>query len=298
MSQPSHNNLQTLTVSTQQVNQVGKPVGKTQRKAVDGGRAILKQAMAVNVPKQELFNMVLISVARAFADMNVKETSEADRDYLVNELTDNIIKYYPAIRLSEIPDAVALGIRGKYGPFYGLSVVTFEGFISAYLYSEKRTCMVRELPVNDDEPRQPPSMESQFETATYNTLQALQRKQNKRDLEVTASSVYNFLDKLKLMNFTTDEKYDMLADAVRSLIAELQFKLTISRMSERAEIKKDMADLKLSITQRVALNDRLICLAKLRAKALALDAFLSNVILEDIDLAALITSRKKLFLEG
>jgi hypothetical protein len=106
------------------------------------------------------------------------------------------------------------------------------------------------------------------------------------------------LDRLKLINFTTDEKYDMLADAVRSLIKELEFKLTISRMTERAEIKKDITDLKQSIIKRVPLNDRLICLAKLRAKALALDAFLSNIIMEETDLAVLIESKKELFLEG
>jgi hypothetical protein len=176
-----------LTIAAHQVNQIGTAADKTQLKAVDGGWKILKQAMAKDVPKKQLFDALLISVARAFADMNVKDISEEDRDYLVNELTDNVIKYYPSIRISEIPDAISLGIRGKYGPFYGLSVVSFEGFISAYLYSEKRTCMVREMPVDDDEPRRPPSLESQFETAKSNTLQALQRKLNKKDIEVTAS---------------------------------------------------------------------------------------------------------------
>src|SRR4051794_25337415 len=95
--------------------------------------AILKESPVRKVPKREVFNIVLISVAKAFADLNIKSLAQPDRDYLVNELTDNIIARYPAIRINEIPVAIANGIRGKYGEFYGLSVVSFERFVEQYL---------------------------------------------------------------------------------------------------------------------------------------------------------------------
>eukprot|EP01037_Dinobryon_pediforme_P019683 gene19683-20147_t len=294
--------LRGVAVAMKQLTQLPALIEHRQRVAalrpVDDGWKILKQAMVRSLPKKDVFNTVLISVARAFADMNVKEISEADRDYLVNELTDNIMKYYPSIRLSEIPDAIALGIRGRYGQFFGLSVVSFEGFISAYLTSEKRTGMVKGLPADDDEPKSPPTPEAQFATAKYNTLQALHRKTAQKDLEVIASSVYNFLDRLGLIQFSTDEKYDMLADAVRSLIKDLEFKLTLARISERPAIKSDIADLRRSITARVPLNDRLICLAKLRAKTLALDAFLADIIISESNLEEMIESKRAVFLKG
>src|SRR5258708_7518999 len=95
--------------------------------------AILSQSPVRKVPKRDVFNMALISVAKAFADLNNKSLSPQERDYMVNELTDNIIARYPAIRVNEIPQAIANGIRGKYGEFYGLSVVAFERFIEQYL---------------------------------------------------------------------------------------------------------------------------------------------------------------------
>src|ERR1039457_2373177 len=76
--------------------------GNQQLAAAEGGWKILKQQMVKHLPKRDVFNAVLISVAKAFADMNMKDLNESDRDYLVNELTDNIIKHYPSIRLSEI----------------------------------------------------------------------------------------------------------------------------------------------------------------------------------------------------
>jgi len=44
------------------------------------GWAILKQNPVRKVPKRDVFNAVLTGVAKAFADMNVKSTSQQDRD--------------------------------------------------------------------------------------------------------------------------------------------------------------------------------------------------------------------------
>ena len=277
----------------------GTEISKTgaQLSAQPGGWKILKQSPVKQLPKRDVFNTVLIGVAKAYADLNMKDTSDTDREYLVNELTDNIIKRFPAIRLSEIPDAFALGIRGKYGEFFGLNVVVFERFVEQYLLSEQRTALVKEK--HDDEaPVYIPDAETQFATGKYNTLQALYRKNNGKDLEVIATSVYTFLDHLKLINFTTAEKYDMLADAARELIADLKLKLMLATALERQAIKKDREAYKLAITKHAPLDNRLTSLAKLRAKKLALDAFLNNIIMEDINLETLLESRKEVFLEA
>ena len=261
------------------------------------GWAILKQEMVKNLPKRDLFETVLISVAKAFADTNTKEISDEDRSYLVNELTDNIIKYHPSIRLNEIPEAIAQGIRGRYGEYYGLSVVTFLKFIEQYLFSEKRTGLVKEQVV-DDGPKPVPSLQIQFETAKYNAMYALQRKKDKKDLSGMSTSVYNFLDKIKLVRFTITEKEDMMADAVRELVNELKYKLIVSPYVERAAIKKDIEAYTAVITEHTAVNDRLFTLAKMRAKKLALDAFLNGIILEEADLNKMIEDQREVFLAG
>lgn len=268
---------------------------KLQKNQAQNTETILKQPMVKYLPKRDVFNMVLISVARAFADLNVKDISETDRGYLVNELTDNIIKRYPAIRLSEIPDAIALGVRGKYGEFYGLSVIAFERFIEQYLLSARRTEMVRQVPA-DDQQRTAPDLQTQFNTAKYNTMQALQRRQKGSDIETIASSVYTFLDRLKLIEFTRSEKMDLLTDAVRELINELKFKLILACMHERADIKNNIQAYKKAITEQAPLNDQQFNLAVLRSKKLALDAFLNNIILHETDLEALVESKKALFM--
>lgn len=267
----------------------------TKNKSQTGAWAILKQDMVNNLPKRELFNTVLASIAKAFADTNTKEISEDDRQYLVNELTENIIKYHPAIRLSEIPEAIALGVRGRYGEFYGLSVVTFLKFIEQYLLSAHRIAIVKERPA-DDAPRQPPDMQTQFETAKHNALYALQRKQERIDNAAIATAVYDFLDGIRLIRFTTREKQDMMADATRELIDELKYKLMVSPPAERTAIKRDIDAYNSVITEHKAVDHRLFTLVKRRAKKLALDAFLNNIILEDEDLSRLIEEKRKAFI--
>jgi hypothetical protein len=265
------------------------------RDSSTAGWAILKQDMVKNLPKRDLFKIVLASVAKAFADTNTKEISDEDRNYLVNELTDNILKYHPAIRLNEVPDAIAQGVRGRYGEFYGLSVVTFLKFIEQYLFSEKRTGLVKQL-VIDDDPKPVPSLQVQFETAKHNAMCALQRKKDKKDLSAISTSVYNFLDRLALLHFTNYEKYDMMADAARELIDELKYKLILSPYAERAAIKKDIEAYKAAITEHAQVNDRQLTLVKMQAKKLALDAFLNNIILEEGDLGGLIEKKRETFL--
>jgi len=263
--------------------------------AANTGWAILKQDMINKLPKIDVFNVITMSVARAFADTNTKEISEADRDYLVNQLTDNVIKHYPAIRLNEIPEAVWQGVRGRFGEYYGLSLVTFERFIEQYLLSDKRTGLVKALPA-DDLPKAAPDLQTQFETAKENALRALQRKGDKKDISAMATSVYNFLDQIKLVEFTTREKNDMMADATRELIEELKYKQLLVPYIERAAIKKDIEAYRNAITEHTPVTEEQLTLVKMRAKKLALDAFLNNIILEGEDLGVLIDGRRDVFL--
>ncbi|MDO3624683.1 hypothetical protein [Mucilaginibacter sp. BT774] len=88
--------MSTLTTKSEIVNRKSEIVNPTSETSI--GWAILKQNPVRKVPKRDVFNTVLANVAKAFADMNVKSITSQGRDYMVNELTDNIISRYPAIR--------------------------------------------------------------------------------------------------------------------------------------------------------------------------------------------------------
>jgi len=243
--------------------------------------------------KAHVFEMVLMSVAKAFADMNVKDISHADRDYLVNELTDNIMKRYPSIRVSEIPDAIADGIRGRFGEFYGLSVVTFERFIEQYLHTDKHQQLVKELPPPVQAPV--PDTQTRFITAKNNALQALERKKTGKDIAAMAPHVYNFLNQLQLLPFTGAEKYEMLAEAAKELIAELQLKLSVALAHERRALKHRVQTYHDALAGNALPPAEYIRVTNC-AKKIALDAFLQGLILNDDDLDGMIEENRGLFL--
>lgn len=257
--------------------------------------AILKQSPVRKVTKREVFNIVLISVAKSFADLNIKSLDQADRDYLVNELTDNVIARYPAIRINEIPVAIANGIRGKYGEFYGLSVISFERFVEQYLLSEERVQAVRSLPAPEFAKRVP-DKDEQFALAKSNTLMALQRKQANKAIASMASSVYDFLDKLKLLQFSKDEKYDMMADACRELVGELKFKLLTAPGHQRIALRRDADAYTKALTGGALTDEQKQNVVRI-SKRLALDAFLQQVIMEGLNLGGLIEGKREIYLD-
>lgn len=94
--------------------------------------------------KEDVFNTVKASIAQCYAHLNIAVPGAGDLNYLINEVTDTIIKNYPSLRLQEIPIAFANGIRKKYGEYFGLCVISFEQFITGYLNSNDRAELVKE----------------------------------------------------------------------------------------------------------------------------------------------------------
>jgi len=283
--------MSTLTTKSNIVNRQSEIVNHTHEASI--GWPVLKQNPVRKVSKRDVFNAVLASVAKAFADMNVKSITATERDYMVNELTDNIIARYPAIRVSEIPVAIAHGVRGRYGEFFGLSVVAFERFIEQYLLSEDRSRAVKEV-FRDEQGRRIPSREEQFATAKANALMVLERKRSGQSFSNMAVTVYDCLDRLGLFQFSKDEKYDMMADSCRELVSELKYKLFNTRGIDRNTIKRDIKAYTAAFTGGALTDEQNQHVIRI-SKRQALDAFLQQVLLDDLDLEKMMEDRKLRF---
>jgi len=224
----------------------------------------------------DVFDVVRLAIAKAIADLSHRAT-EQETYYMVNELTDNIIDHYPSLRISEIPGIIARGIRGHYGEFFGLSVISFEKFIAAHMASEQRLQAIRSLPPPpDDTPREAPTAAQQFETMVQNTLQAQQRKAEGKYYDSLAALVYGFLDRLHLLHFTTKEKYDMMQDAARLLSAEIKAKLLCAPGYQRQELQRNMQAFADALNG-TALNAEQHTQVVRKAKQLAVEAFFNEV---------------------
>lgn len=210
---------------------------------------ILANPPAFSLEKKTVFQIVQISVAKCYADLNWKAPSDADKSYLINELTDNIRSRYKSLRAEEIPIAFSRGIRGEYGEFMGLSVITFEKFISEYLNSQFRIDLGKSMP-KAIEQRTEVNLTREDRIAFAN--QAFAKFKVDDFYNDLGNIVYDFLDSEGLITFTAKEKFEIMEQVRKREYDKLQ-----NPTSSRE--KKQFDD---AITKLIEGNDSIIPHAK------------------------------------
>lgn len=237
-----------------------------------------------NYKDQDIFQVILMSLAKSYTDLGREQPPQKDKDYLANELADSIPKKFPSIRLHEIPLAFSNGIREKYGTFYGLSVVSFEKFIEAHLSSEVREQLAKAALVS--KVNRIPDLATQFEVAKRNAVNAFHDLQSGKEI-ISGAVVYGFLDQLGLFQFSVSQKWELVEEACLYLTGTLQQQLMITAsMIKREEIQRKIN----------ALKDRsAVDMIRNMSKRLATSAFFKSCMVEELDLEALIEERRDLF---
>lgn len=235
-----------------------------------------------------VFESIKAALAISFAHLNAKKLDTAAMDFLANEVTDAIIEKYPGIRISEIKTAFANGIRGEYGEYFGLSVVTFDNFVKSYILSPERANLGKTVPAL--EAPSMPTSQVMFETAKSNVLEAFRSFQNKtKTFERIALTAYNFLDSIKLITFTNQEKWEFVDEAKVELKRMLDNQKAIeTRPLERRKLCATIDEL-----ANNGCRDQVINVSK----ALALKAFFEGMLLEERDLNKEIDHQRGLFIE-
>lgn len=233
----------------------------------------------------EIFVVILMSLAKSFTDLGRPQPSTEDKNYLANSLADMIPRKYASIRLHEIPIAFANGIRGKYGEFYGLNLVSFENFIEGHLAQESREQFARLLP--PPPAGKEPDEESKFQLAGYNAVKALTDYSAGKDISLSALVVYNFLNSLKLIKYTPEEKWDFIEEAAAFLETDLvkQAAESLDKI-HRIKLRRQVEEVKARTAVELIRNT---------AKKLTLYAFFQSCIMEKQDLAAMIKEQRHLF---
>jgi len=235
----------------------------------------------------DIFAIILMSLATSYTDLSWKQPSKKDKEYMANKLADSIPSKFPSIRLHEIPEAFANGIRGKYGEFMGLGVVSFENFIEAHLASEKREQFAKEVLMIPE--RIEPDINTKFTTAKNNALKAFQSKKIGSDISLVALVVYTFLDRLKLIQYSAKRKWDFVDLAKEILIKGFTHQLSVTiNKQDRFRIRRDIENVKDGSAVQLILNT---------SKRVALYQYFDDLALSGINLDELIDSKQYLFNE-
>lgn len=248
--------------------------------------------------EDDVFETVKASVARCYADLNLKKLDDASQDYLLNQLTDNILEKFPQLRLHEIPIAFANGIRGKYGEYFGLSVVSFEQFLQGYLDSDERLKLAEQKAFisHQLEEKTKPTVEEQFNTSKFVVLDALQRKISLGSVSRLGNVVYSFLNRIKLLDFSSEEKYDFLSDALTESINELTKKLSLELDPfKRVKIQSHLTYLNNAQEKNEPVPAAEYEIVSTKAKQLTVESFFNACVIDEMNVEELIEQRRQFF---
>lgn len=248
-----------------------------------------------------VFNTVVASIAKCYTDLNQKNPDDDTKAYMANEVTDIVLKKYPSIRLHEIPQAFAKGIRGQYGEYFGLSVITFEMFIDRLMCSDERMSYGKEaeqvryqleakaLPTNDEI----------FTTAKDLVIQDFELMKAARFRRRTAIVNYNFLCDIGICRYSAAKRKEFAKEAIYIVMKEMEADfINSNEIWQRRDLMGQMEVFKHCVENDLPFSESHSALIIDAAKRLAFKTLLESCIIGSIDLGALIEEKRQEYLSS
>ena len=156
--------------------------------------------------------------------------SEVNVEFMVKELIKDINERFPYFDLCEIKLACSSGLRGEYGDYKGINIVSINQWIRAYNDSEQRRKYVKDKIDSQPALTEKATMTDQeiFNFMRAACLKAFEGFKEGIYIEDYGNAKYKWLDSQGVIKFTNERKYEMLKDAEEDVRKELveQMRLT------------------------------------------------------------------------
>lgn len=232
---------------------------------------------------ENAYDVMKQSITRAYLLAKYECPVGVELQIIVDETMKIFQIRFGSIRKNEIDICFARGIMGDYGEFKGLALPAFSSFATGYLKEQSR---IKLTTPTELEKMQPTELEI-FEISKSNALKAFSELQRNGTVGSFGGVVYDFLNKIKLIELEQQEKNEYWKQAKEEY---LNF-LTVSManpldMPERNRLKKD-----LELFQNGEKKDRIIAISK----RLIVDDYYRSLIIEEINLEQELEAIKKEF---
>lgn len=173
-----------------------------------------------------------------------QEIDEENHVASLTSLCKDMQRYFGTLTFEEVEICFNIGYKGEdggYGKYFGLCNKSYFFWLTQYTFSENRTKAVKAISesknflINPPPPK--PTEEQIFEINKNGAIQAFEHvKQGKEFIDMN-NVVYDFLDGLKMIDFTKEEKKEMLEKVRRELISEQNKQLMTPDMIHAKSIK-------------------------------------------------------------
>jgi len=182
-------------------------------------------------------NAIHVCIAQIIADKGVRLETE-DINYLKTTICRDIINDFSFLSLEDISICFSMGVRGKLGEYYGINVATLYQWLEKY-----KNDVIPQInkEIEDNLPK-PVEVETKvdFKAFDYSLVETMQ-KILLGDVELNSFNDYgnihyNLLDKLNLIQFTTDEKMEIFNRA-KEVVKDKFYKKNISLIEQGKSIQ-------------------------------------------------------------
>lgn len=232
---------------------------------------------------------VFITAGQVPQNEEEKKALKADIQFMASELTKDVEERYAGLTIEEIVIALEKGVRKDFGKYYGLNVVTFNDWLSAYAKSHKRSRAIAEQIKMNTIPAPIKLTPEQLDAKKKDIiLIGLNLYKKMGSYPGRPDTIYDALVERGLINLSESEKWDIYNQAQKRLIGELEKRKR--EPNNFFKIKAISNDIELFLTPNTRSKERII----FEAKKVAINNFYKNIIENDIDINELVNPTSNL----
>lgn len=238
----------------------------------------LQTRLISSLEEKELYNILKSNISKSYATANF--TAPEPNQFML--IVDETMKYYRDrfgfIREAEINLIFTRGLAKEYGPFMGLSFITFVDWAKAYAKD-----LVRIKLTSAPKETNKPTDEEMYQLKKTNALSALNEFKAKGTCGRYALDVYDFFCELKLIDLSQEEKneYWRLAKQEYQQYLNSQRAKMIT-MEDKRKLDKEYAE---------ALEGGKTARFVVISKRLIVDDYFRTIVMEETDLLTLIEQK-------
>lgn len=238
---------------------------------------------AILSPITAAIGKVFLVAGQAPKNEEEKKALKEDLAFMASELTKDIEIRFPGLTLEEIAIALEKGVRKDFGKYYGLNVVTFNDWISAYANSPERLRAIDEQLKKRAISAPIKLTPEQIEEEKKDTILVgfgLYKKMGTHPGR--PDTVYNALEERGLIKLSKDEKWDLYNQAQKKLIEELEKQK--KEPKNRIRVKSIGDEIQSFLTPNIQTQGRIV----FESKKIAVDNFYKNIVEKDLDITELV----------
>jgi len=245
------------------------------------------------IDKNEVSEKIDAIINYTFAYKGQTPSTQREYEFMSNAIKEDVFLNFYSYTLEDIENAFKLGVRGELGEYYGLNPKTFYSWLKDYkekILNPSISKIYKSLPA----PQIAPPNQKEVDEYSKRLVCDVYSKfcqQNIYEFNDIGNLIYNFLERIGLINLSLKDKNEIFNQSKISLKNELINKnddlKRLGKTFQKLDLEKAFSEIELGGNKDF--NNQLIVISK----KLALKKFIQDCKLSNIDLEKLITNKLK-----